>query len=294
MTEPEKTGYGLRDGQLVHVADVERGLHCNCNCVACGLPLVARKGPIRRHYFAHRSNTNCEGAAETVLHRLCKELFLEIDAFAIPKYEFRRDGKTKSGTVVTHQQIIVKGGNVKIDKVRLEAAEVGFVPDIVITSGEKELVIEVAVTHRVDRAKMRHIRRRGLPAIEIRLDLADALLEKDLLLEKIRDDLRSKHWLFHPAQRAAEQTFFKKLREIRAAERVKKISTAQPAISERKKISPLVLERRAPPPLIAFKQQTLPPLSEYDRTVNEFYRLNKRHPTAEECIRLWPLLWKKL
>lgn len=282
MTEYEKTGYGLRNGQLIHVSDVERGLHCNCICVACELPLVARKGPVRRHHFAHCSNTNCEGAAETALHRLCKELFLEIDTFAIPKYEFRRDGKTKSGTVVTHQQIIVKGGNVKIDKARLEAAEVGFVPDIVITSGEKELVIEVAVTHRVDRAKMRHIRRRGLPAIEIRFDLADALLKKDRLLEKIKDDLRSKHWLFHPAQRDAEQTFFKKLREAHATERARKISSAQPAISERKKISPLVPE-----------QQALPPRNEYDRTASEFYRLNRRYPTVEECILLWPWLWKK-
>lgn len=55
VTDPSsnKIPFGLRDGRMVEVSEVESGLACRCVCPSCGQPLQARKGPIRTHYFAH-------------------------------------------------------------------------------------------------------------------------------------------------------------------------------------------------------------------------------------------------
>ncbi len=279
VEELEQIHYGLRNGRLVHVSEVARGLASECICVACKNPLVAKKGYMRKHHFAHASNSDCRGAPETALHILSKELFRKIHQFNIPSYVFYKERKTKSGKVVKHNQLVAKGGAVLIDDVRIEAAEVGFIPDIVVLSGLKELIIEIAITHKVDRNKLRHIRRRGLPAIEIRLDTHDAFLTKDQLRDKLCDDLKSKMWLFHPDQRDAERKFFKQLREAR-----------KPSETTKTRIVPS--KSTKPHPRIT--RQLLSGFSEeYEKTGYAFFVTHGRWPNMEECLKLWPHLWKK-
>ncbi len=265
-------GYGILDGKLVFVADVPRGLACRCVCARCSRPLVAKKGAKRRHHFAHYEVTNCLGSSETVLHLLSKELIAELKVFAVPPYDYSKQRRTKEGKSIQLKERIAKGGYVSIDSVRIESIEAGFVPDIIICSGSKSLIVEIAVTHKVSRAKLRKIRRRDLPAIEIRLDPWDSLLPRELLKKKLRDDLASKLWIFHPAQREAERRFISRFRNT------------------------IVYQRR-------MRQQGFPgPIkggrfvqshaNEYDRTQEEFCRIHGRYPSVEECLRLWPHLWK--
>jgi hypothetical protein len=64
-----KMNAARRDGQIVFVDDVDRGLKCNCTCVACGALVIARKGPVLEWHFAHTAEHNCAGPSyETVLH----------------------------------------------------------------------------------------------------------------------------------------------------------------------------------------------------------------------------------
>lgn len=60
--------YALRGDTMVHVSEVESGLHRDCLCVACGGALVARKGAKTAHHFAHHTEANCSG--ETARHEL--------------------------------------------------------------------------------------------------------------------------------------------------------------------------------------------------------------------------------
>ncbi|TSJ84580.1 competence protein CoiA family protein [Chitinimonas sp. BJB300] len=62
-----------KEGQLVSVGEVERGLACECYCLACQSPSLARQGHIRTWHFAHAQETDCEYAAETALHKAAKE-----------------------------------------------------------------------------------------------------------------------------------------------------------------------------------------------------------------------------
>ena len=70
-----KIPFGMRDGSLLHISQVERGLKCNCICPACNEPLVARKGKKTVHHFAHYRINNC--SPETALHQIGKRLIFE-------------------------------------------------------------------------------------------------------------------------------------------------------------------------------------------------------------------------
>lgn len=278
MEKRGQTGYGFRNGRLVHVSEVPRGQLCGCTCVSCHLGLIAKKGPKRKHHFAHRSYSLCDGGIETTLHLLAKEIFQEIDQFSIPTYNFHRERKTKVGTTISHDKLVARGGNVKVDEVNIECAAQGFIPDIVVTSNNKKLLIEVAVTHLVDRNKMRHIRKHGLPAIEIRLDWSDALLTKAELSKKLILDVNCKHWLFHPFQKEAEAEFFAKLRNaIRFKKRVPLDTPLQNV--NRPKWAPA--QYGVGHDWVAF-----------DRVGNEFFRIHGRWPSVDECLRLWPWMRK--
>lgn len=278
----DRVGYGMRDGRLLFIADVPRGLACGCVCVGCGRPLIAKKGPVRRRHFAHREITDCRGAPETVLHRLSKELLAELDELMIPSYEFKILRKLRTGRVVYHEASVAKGGRVRVDRVLVEVSEEGFVPDVIVESGSRRLFVEVAVSHKVTRLKLRRMRRRDLSVIEITLEPSDSLLARDELKAKLQSDLDSKTWLFHPAQREEERVFRTMWRDARALDRM---------------WSTMPYSRSATPGPTPRRSATLlhsqPPLSEYDRTAEEFREAHGRYPNVDECLSRWPHLWKR-
>lgn len=205
-------GYGLRDGALVHIANVESGLACRCACVACGDRLVARKGSLRRHHFAHHVRTGCDGGNESVLHRLAKEIFLNLPYVLVPPYDFRREKHFRNGSAVTHVERLAAGGKVPIDAVRLEAPYPGVRPDIEIESQGKRLFVEIEVSHSVNQLKRRRLRAIDVPTIAILLMEEDAMLPRAALTEQLRDNLFSKQWVYHPREKAALATFYQKYR----------------------------------------------------------------------------------
>jgi hypothetical protein len=93
------------------------------------------------------------------------------------------------------------------DRTEVEPRLPGLVPDIILRSGEHQLVVEVAVTHRVDDNKLSRVESLGLPAVEIRLNPADACLSREELRSKLGSDIGCKHWLFHPNQREHEEAY---------------------------------------------------------------------------------------
>lgn len=280
MIPIDQSAYGLRDGSLMFIADVARGLACNCVCVGCKRRLVAKKGPLRSAHFAHEVSTTCRGAPETVLHRLAKELLASLQELHIPPYEFSRVKKARKGIPVSHKEIIVRGGSVPVDRVRIEKSEGDFIPDVVVESGQKSLIVEIAVTNDVSRLKLRKLRNRGLPAIELKLRASDALLSRELLRNKISGDLACKAWLFHPSQRVAEKNFLLKYRNAIARGRGMRVKDEVRSL----------VSTKTPAPEYLFSSATM---AECDRVVEGFFDRHGRYPTAEECIKYWPRLWAK-
>ena len=73
------------DNKLVNIKQVERGLACQCTCFECGEAVIARKGEIKEHHFAHASNkVSCTINSESVLHKYAKEVILESMGLMLP------------------------------------------------------------------------------------------------------------------------------------------------------------------------------------------------------------------
>jgi hypothetical protein len=200
--------YALKGGAVVHVSQVARGLDCDCICFRCGGDLVARKGVRREHHFAHYGDSDCLGAAESLLHRLAKDLLSNATSVALPSYIYRENSR-RFGIPISIEREILAASRVCVSGVAVEQSLGRVVPDLLLRSDEGNLILEIAVSHRVDKGKLRHIRRMNIPALELSLTAEDAWLSPAELLQRLVEDTSIKSWLFHPAQRSAEAEWVK-------------------------------------------------------------------------------------
>src|SRR5205814_1017827 len=150
---------------IVHVVDVQSGLACDCRCPACGGNLVAHKGDARRYHFVHHAVRDCRGATETSLHKLAKQILDEGKRLRVP--EVRADDEGESLVKYPEKEV-------RLDATALERRLEDIVPDVIARQGDRELLVEFAVTHYCDAHKIERIRRLGIAAIEI--DLSGILL----------------------------------------------------------------------------------------------------------------------
>ncbi len=207
--------YALRVGTIVHISEVDSGLGCGCVCARCGKALVARKGDYREHHFAHFRDSDCSGAAETLLHRLAKELLSNAKALVLPAYIYRASLR-RFGVPVPIEREILAASRMCIATVDVEQSLGPIVPDLLLRSGEQAVILEIAVSHPVDKAKLRHIRRMNIPALELRLTGEDLLLPRADLLRRLVEETSINSWLFHPDQRSAEADWVRARRRIGA------------------------------------------------------------------------------
>lgn len=175
-------------GTLVNVESVPRGKKCGCICPECRGPLIAYKPrqSTKMAYFGHEPGAACDRprALETMLHKLAKQLIEERKEVFLP------------AVFDESQDVLWPGGMFRPESVRLEVKVPGMRPDIIASSGQKLLFIEVAVWHKVGAEKFALISERRQSTIEIDLakwrDETDkAVLEQAIIREAPRV------WLFN-------------------------------------------------------------------------------------------------
>ena len=152
-----KIQYGLdiESGKIRHISEVESGEKANCKCIECGNILIARKGKIQKHHFQHKSNKKCNGGnPETVLHLIGKEIIKE-----------------------NNRVLLFKTKYFDYYKVELEKKINDYKPDAVVTNNQNESwLVEIAVSHFIDKEKKEKIQRDKKNCIEI-------TLQQDLIFE---------------------------------------------------------------------------------------------------------------
>lgn len=179
--------FALKDGALVSIQEVEKGLACGCYCPCCNSPLVARKGQIREHHFAHHNSENCVGALESSLHYLAKEILAKEKHMVLPPVPHL------TGFVELTDAI-----DVQFDEVFLEKSEGSFKPDVKCIVRGRPILIEIAVTHFIDDEKLNKIEQRGIPTIQIDLSwLSENYTYEDIREVILNDDI-SKEWIYNP------------------------------------------------------------------------------------------------
>ncbi len=178
------------DGALISIRHAASGLACGCVCPGCRRPLVARKGEIRTHHFAHHSLVDdkpCIIAGETVLHRLAKEILGRRLTLKLPGLVFRDHGDSEE---------VVKPGRFYFDRAELELRVGEIVPDVVLHRGGRRLFIEFKVTHACGPEKIARIQKMDVGAVEIELEGFREVKLREL--EQIILFKAPREWLHNP------------------------------------------------------------------------------------------------
>ncbi|MBD5142610.1 MAG: hypothetical protein HDT22_03235 [Ruminococcus sp.] len=190
MKEMKKANliYAIKEGSLVYIDDVEKGLRCGCICPACGASLIAKKGNKVSHHFAHYSSEDCEKGYETSLHLLAKKILSETKEIMLPAVRIQ---------LANVYIPMWNQGKIQIDYVELEKKNGEIIPDVIAYSGNKKLIIEIYVTHKVDEEKLKKIRASDISALEIDLSKFDRFITESELRNILVNSDSYKSWLYN-------------------------------------------------------------------------------------------------
>ena len=147
--------YSKSDQGLVDIATVSerkehgiilRGLlDNNYSCTGCGGAVVARLGKKNAHHFAHHAATNCVGNPTTNLHNLAEEIIIQQMRVYLPPLAVKRGESSWIGVCKEDRSFIALNSfGERTDN------ETKRIPDVLLSLGSYELIIEVAVTHFCD------------------------------------------------------------------------------------------------------------------------------------------------
>ena len=170
--------------KLVDIKNVERGLACQCTCFECGETVIARKGKIKEHHFAHASNKeSCTIHKESVLHKYAKEVILESMGLMLPALP----NSDNEAAWWTFEKI-------------LPEFSLGLIrPDLVGYFDGEPILIEIAVTHFIDADKLKRIEVFKSKCIEIDLS---SLLKSNISIpspeakKEILENLNNRKWAY--------------------------------------------------------------------------------------------------
>lgn len=189
-----KNPFGLKDGTLVTIDQVESGLACGCVCPSCGGALVAHKGKLNpyqrhvKHHFKHHNSDNCAHGLETATHLFAKQIIEQEKLLLLPNLTARIDEDTlrdleakRPSLLITKSELPNRGSYpkeliekelvpawyvLKIDKVELEKKVGNIIPDVIVTAKQNRLLVEILVTHGIDEKKLAYIKEHQLSVVE--------------------------------------------------------------------------------------------------------------------------------
>lgn len=171
-------------GEVRIISEVVSGEACHCQCAQCGAVLVARKGKIRAHHFAHKSGSDSQMRAcqETALHNAAKRLLAHhLERLIIPTKALNRPTERfvqpEPTTCAFSETLTPASRTLSLADGEIEPALPGSLdirPDARNSSAELGPVyFEVHVTHPVPADKTALYREMGLWVLEIDLSECD-------------------------------------------------------------------------------------------------------------------------
>lgn len=182
--------FGLRDDALHHINEVHSGLACDCLCPSCNSPLIAKKGGVNIHHFAHYNSENCGMGFESAIHYLAKA--------TVEKYKYIEVPSRFILNSAFHYYSESTFKTIHIEHVLLEKRVGSLIPDLIAETSMGRFYIEVVYTNPVTEDKLIKLRKHNCPVLEIDLNNFDM----DTLLAKPRTLLNSKEagkkWLIMP------------------------------------------------------------------------------------------------
>lgn len=227
-----KVPFGLRNGVLHYVSEVETGLACNCLCPdpTCAKPLIARNQPSptrkRAPYFAHSSQSSGCGGRESALHQQGKEVVERASRLMLPAWS-ALDGELRFSASLA---ILAPGS---AQEVRLVQGQVR--PDVRVSALSSQamlptLYVEIKVSHAVDWTKRERVVAAGLSMMEIDLsDVPDEDLQDRTRFEhRVLEQPENRQWIHIASPSFLASMSGHSIIQVQAREcREKRVSTKQ-------------------------------------------------------------------
>lgn len=197
INNSEKIGYGFKDGKLIHISEVESGLVCDCTCPVCSTPLIAKKGQINTHHFAHHELSDCDNVNESILHKLGKSIIAEHQKVRIPAMDIEVTGRDLLDEIHT-QRSQDHEYTLSFNEFGLEQSFKDFRPDItVVTEGNQKVFIEIVVTNSVSDDKLAKVKQHPHPMLSIDLGGIDPLADRKTIEEAVIYGAE-REWVYNP------------------------------------------------------------------------------------------------
>jgi hypothetical protein len=203
---------GLKNGKVVHAEAVPSGIKCNCYCPSCGGRFVAYKGQVLRPHFKHLKEANCSYSFESSLHFLAKEIIQQKKFLDLPFLHWEIPFTPSSWFPKSNDQFSklppfqhINFQRVYFDKVEVEQWEGNFKPDLKCYVGQKQLLVEIKVSHGIDENKLNKIKLKDIPLLEIDLSHLKNEVNKKTLTRELYPRKHSLHlktesfrWIHNP------------------------------------------------------------------------------------------------
>ena len=146
--------------------------------------------------------------SETILHAKVKDILLRAGRLWVPSCEKEVTRLMHDGSL-RRRDVYIPSQHLSLSQVRLEYPMPGMVPDVICIAQSSrnpsesfELLIEVAVTHRVGAAKKGLIIAQSVGCVEIDLTQMGSHQRRitvDQLQAAVINDVQGKSWIFNPA-----------------------------------------------------------------------------------------------
>ncbi len=259
----------LKNGDIVHVKDVENGKKCNCICPRCQHPLIAKnKGQHKVEHFAHATDSDCIGAVETILHSLSKEILKETKTIFIPDYRFYYTDLKIESTLIKYNKLLTFD-SVKLEEKILVGNELIIVDALCEIDG-KQMIVEFAKSHFIDDTKNKKLIALGIACIEI--PIAQGEQNKNVLAKQLHSNFFKTSWIVNKKGEAQiEPNRIKLLKEI---EETRKRAQAEHERKEKAKEQEEIRYRKA-------EEKRL--LIEADKKKDELTKASKKGNLILKC-----------
>jgi hypothetical protein len=202
IVKKEALFFGLKNGKLKHISEVDNGLLCNCYCPFCNNRLIAKnEGKERIKHFAHYECDDCLYGAETAIHYAVKEILETAKIIKVPKIEVLWEpldinDLRCTDLVFSQYYDIIERHYIKIESVLIENKCNNIIPDVIIISNNTRIFIEVAVTHFVDDNKLEKIKKLNTSAIEIDMSKFKNFENLDMIKDYVVNVTENKQWIY--------------------------------------------------------------------------------------------------
>ena len=185
----------MKNNHVVSINNVEKGLACDCECIGCGSPLIARKGDVKVHHFAHHDG-NKDNCNESILHKLGKKIIQDKCAVGIAPLAIEVKEKDIVGRYHSKEFTDSKY-TLQFNKVIPEQSAGYFQPDLTCFTNDEMIFIEIVVSNDVSPEKLEKVKERGIATLSIDISACSAMSDMDELIQSVIYD-SPRYWVFHP------------------------------------------------------------------------------------------------